>query len=81
MAKGTLASLGIPVAAMKAPFGLDVSCDVFVASEAKFALLCALKLDVAVAALALDIGMSLDHFTRHDERFKLRIGCGVSEKT
>ncbi len=59
------------VPAVKSAFLLDVDRHLFVAIEAQRALLCSLKRAVTVAALPLDVRVTLDHFSGHDDLLDL----------
>jgi len=74
MTVGTGPTAGRPVKTVKSRLGVDIRVDIFMAVQAKRALLRALERLVTRAAFALEFCVPLDDITRHDQRFDLCSG-------
>jgi hypothetical protein len=66
-----LPALGVSVTSVKALPGCDVTCNILVTPGAQFCLLATRELDMARSAFLLDIGMSGNDLTGHNQRFQL----------
>lgn len=80
MASEAGTTAGLPVAAMKAQLHFDVGRDVLVAIEAQGALFVAIEGLVTSLAIGLELRVTLDDFTGHDQGLDLGIGNGRYER-
>ena len=65
---------GVIIQTVKATSAVNIGCDIFVAVEAKCALLGTLEGLVTGTAFGFVVRMTLDYVARHDQRFNLGHG-------